>query len=178
MESPVGCATAAKQILAVKGPARRARVPPIHKKISRSVEADPEGTPKPASSTGLGLSRFHAIAAAERGAEIVAALLRFGFGEFARQTGLSRHHDKRAKHSGQDAAETIPVRVRLLLQCLGPTFVKIGQIMSTRPDLIPQDWRSKFMNHERLIPLDFSLCFVPLNTNFKLKDMFPLEPLS
>ena len=126
----------------MKSPARRARVPPAHKKISQSAEPDPEGTQKPASSTGLGLSRFRAIAAAERGAEIVAALLRFGFGEFARQTGLSLHRDKRANHSEQDrnAAESIPVRVRLLLQCLGPTFVKIGQIMSTRPDLIPQDW--------------------------------------
>lgn len=126
----------------MKSPARRARVPPAHKKISRSAEPEPEGAPKPASSTGLGLSRFRAIAAAERGAEIVAALLRFGFGEFARQTGLSLHRDKRARHSDQDqdAAESIPVRVRLLLQCLGPTFVKIGQIMSTRPDLIPQDW--------------------------------------
>jgi ubiquinone biosynthesis protein len=31
------------------------------------------------------------------------------------------------------------VRVRLALQDLGPSFVKLGQIVSTRPDLIPAD---------------------------------------
>ena len=30
-------------------------------------------------------------------------------------------------------------RIRLVLQDLGPSFVKLGQIASTRPDLIPPD---------------------------------------
>jgi ubiquinone biosynthesis protein len=33
-----------------------------------------------------------------------------------------------------------PVKTRLLLQELGPTYVKFGQIVSSRADSVPQDW--------------------------------------
>ena len=33
-----------------------------------------------------------------------------------------------------------PERLTIALQELGPTFVKLGQILSTRSDLIPQEW--------------------------------------
>lgn len=35
--------------------------------------------------------------------------------------------------------KTTGERIRLFLEELGPTFVKLGQIASTRSDLIPQD---------------------------------------
>jgi ubiquinone biosynthesis protein len=34
--------------------------------------------------------------------------------------------------------DTVPVRLRMVLQELGPTFVKLGQILSGRPDLFPE----------------------------------------
>ena len=36
-------------------------------------------------------------------------------------------------------AEARGVRLRLALESLGPIFVKFGQVLSTRPDLIPSD---------------------------------------
>jgi len=38
------------------------------------------------------------------------------------------------------SGESGPVRVRLMLQQLGPTYVKIGQMMASRSDLLPPVW--------------------------------------
>ena len=38
---------------------------------------------------------------------------------------------------------TAPQKVRILLQDLGPTYVKIGQMASSRPELLPPDYRDE-----------------------------------
>jgi ubiquinone biosynthesis protein len=43
-------------------------------------------------------------------------------------------------HQPRDEPYTRPDHVRLALEELGPTFVKLGQIASTRPDLLPHDY--------------------------------------
>jgi ubiquinone biosynthesis protein len=40
--------------------------------------------------------------------------------------------------------EKAPQRVAALLQQLGPTYVKIGQMMAARSDILPEDWTSEF----------------------------------
>jgi ubiquinone biosynthesis protein len=68
--------------------------------------------------------------------EIGAVLLRHGFGDLARRLGIA------LPWKGREAATTLdaPQRVRLALQELGPTFVKLGQLLATRIDLLPPDW--------------------------------------
>ena len=44
----------------------------------------------------------------------------------------------RPEHPVEPLAD--PVKVRLLLQELGPTYVKFGQIVSSRADSLPQTW--------------------------------------
>ena len=39
---------------------------------------------------------------------------------------------------------TLPQRTRLACEELGPTFVKLGQILSVRPDLIPREFAEEF----------------------------------
>lgn len=39
---------------------------------------------------------------------------------------------------------SVPRRVRLMLEQLGPTFIKIGQLLATRPDLVPQEFAEEF----------------------------------
>jgi ubiquinone biosynthesis protein len=68
--------------------------------------------------------------------QIGAVLLRHGFGDLAQRLGIA------LPWKAREAAPTLeaPQRVRLALQELGPTFVKLGQILATRIDLLPPDW--------------------------------------
>ena len=85
----------------------------------------------------------------KRLAEIFKVLSKFGFREVITDTGLYRllgqkKEDIDTDQSSQYKTLTRPVRVRMVLETLGPTFIKIGQILSTRPDLIPPEWAEEF----------------------------------
>ncbi|MEM9167670.1 MAG: AarF/UbiB family protein [Planctomycetota bacterium] len=94
------------------------------------------------------------LGTASRATTIASMLVRFGFGEFLTQTGL----DRLIKGvTGVDVApdvadQPIAVRVRLLIEALGPTFIKAGQILSTRPDLIPPDWADELTKLQSEVP--------------------------
>ncbi|WP_161878773.1 ABC1 kinase family protein [Alkalibacterium sp. MB6] len=64
----------------------------------------------------------------ERLTEIVTVLASYGFGHIYRTR-------VRTKQKDQDAAN-----LRLAFEELGPSFIKIGQIISTRQDLLPPDY--------------------------------------
>ena len=85
----------------------------------------------------------------KRLAEIIKVLSKFGFRQLVQDTGLSRLHGGAREELDQTyghARENLPrpVRVRLVLEELGPTFIKLGQILATRPDLIPAEWTKEF----------------------------------
>ena len=55
--------------------------------------------------------------------------------------GVRRWFEKRVL--GQEdtlAGQSGPARVRVMLQRLGPTYVKIGQMAASRADLLPEEW--------------------------------------
>ncbi|WP_005033070.1 ABC1 kinase family protein [Holophaga foetida] len=81
--------------------------------------------------------------------EIASILIRYGFGDLVRRLGLATPLEKagRALHwrDAEALAHLPPAsRARRILEELGPTFIKLGQVLATRVDLFDQEWIDEF----------------------------------
>ncbi len=77
--------------------------------------------------------------------QIAAAVAKHGFGAYLARTRLRDvlGRDAPAPVEGEPLPppdRTTAARFRTLLAELGPTFTKLGQLLSTRPDLLPAHW--------------------------------------
>ncbi|CAI2446443.1 ABC1 kinase family protein [Serratia liquefaciens] len=72
--------------------------------------------------------------------EISAVLIRYGLQDVIRLLGLSSLLSGGDGGSEQQDGQTLPQRLRAALEALGPTFVKFGQILATRSDLLDSSW--------------------------------------
>lgn len=93
--------------------------------------------------------------------EIVGVLLRFGLADLVDTLGLARFAPRggMASSSPGPAAEhpldaSRPERLRMALEHLGPSFVKLGQILATRSDLLAPEWTAALQQlHSHAAPL-------------------------
>ncbi len=69
--------------------------------------------------------------------EILTVLARHGFEDVSIRLAGVRVFRWFLKSKSQATSLPIEKRIRLVLEELGPTFVKLGQIMATRPDIVP-----------------------------------------
>ena len=89
--------------------------------------------------------------------EIAVVLIRYGFGDQVRRIGLAGVLEEAGRVLHWRAPEELvllepPVRARRALEDLGPTFVKLGQILATRVDLLPSEWISEFSKLQDVAP--------------------------
>ena len=95
--------------------------------------------------------------------QIINVFAKHGFGHIIDQMNLGRYGAKRwrffrVRRFDDDEPITplsVPERLRLAFEELGPTFIKLGQILSTRPDLISAEWieeLKKLQSHASSFP--------------------------
>ena len=72
--------------------------------------------------------------------QIVATLVRFGAQDVLIRLGLGRLLAEVDPEPDQSLSATAPQRVRMALEALGPTFIKCGQILASRSDILSSQW--------------------------------------
>lgn len=138
--------------------------------------------------------------------EIYVVLVRHGFGELAQRLGFGAKRSVKALPEGSEgsAAESalavpeaeaargeeekkkrsLGERVRLVAMDLGPSFVKLGQIASTRPDVLPPDWIAELKKlQDEVTPLGFDEIKIAVETSLgasieELYESFEEKPLA
>ena len=78
--------------------------------------------------------------------EISGVLFREGMGYYVHKMKLKHHLFLSSKERGKKLTKpsNLPEDLRRAMDELGPTFVKIGQFLSLRPDLIPENYCEEF----------------------------------
>jgi len=89
--------------------------------------------------------------------QILTVLVRYGFEGLVERLRIGRyveaglHLISREKRPQLETLTTAQ-RVRLMLEELGPTFIKLGQVLSTRPDLVPPSWVEELARLQQHVP--------------------------
>lgn len=92
---------------------------------------------------------FNVVRDLPRVRDIITILVRHGMGNLVQRLGLAKGMEKAGDLLHIEVnheIETIEpqVRMRRVLEELGPTFIKLGQVLATRVDMFPPEWIAEF----------------------------------
>jgi ubiquinone biosynthesis protein len=77
--------------------------------------------------------------------QILTVLFKYGFGDLLEMLKIDQYIEIGLQMISRNRGARVerltrPQRLRMAFEELGPTYIKLGQILSTRPDLIPMDY--------------------------------------
>lgn len=121
---------------------------------------------------------------------IAGVLSRHGFADIAARLGFVarvRSIMLVIRHRPPPTRLSVAKRIRIVLEELGPTFVKFGQMLATRPDLVPMAVTEELKRlHDEVAPFDFALVRAiieddlkrPFDEIFEMVDPVPIAAAS
>ncbi len=89
--------------------------------------------------------------------QILTVLVKYGFEDLVNRLHILQYIEQgrqlitRQRREQVESLSTAQ-RIRLMLQELGPTFIKLGQVLSTRPDLIPPEIADELTALQQHVP--------------------------
>lgn len=108
----------------------------------------------------------------QRYIELLEVLARYGFTDLVHELKLDGLIERgRTFVGGKPKADVVHLtraeRVRRALEELGPTYIKMGQVLSTRADLIPREWADEFTNLQSNVPgVSYDVIHAQLEADF------------
>ncbi|MBU6154721.1 MAG: hypothetical protein KGP28_10505 [Bdellovibrionales bacterium] len=117
-----------------------------------------------------------AMKGAGRLSQILSVLSKHGFSDVVQRLKLETYLPGRlGKWAETNETRSLGERMRLAFQELGPTFVKLGQVLSMRPDLIPENVIEELVKlQDQVAPMPFEVVQEVLNRElgFKVQSNF------
>lgn len=99
--------------------------------------------------------------------KVLAILGRHGLGWFVMKTGLGKlipFHRGLMKHAKREKEYSAAEHLRMAFEDMGPTFIKLAQILSSRPDLVSPEYSAEFaLLQDRVPPLPFKKMLPVIN---------------
>jgi ubiquinone biosynthesis protein len=133
------------------------------------------GTPRQVTRTFKNIGRIR---------QISSVFAKHGFQELMGALGFARFIPEKYKKSETENRLSAPERLRMALEELGPTFIKLGQLLSSRSDLLPEPFVRELVKlQDRVSPLPFTVIrhTVERELNAPLSELFSSfaeEPLA
>ncbi|MBW2650155.1 MAG: AarF/ABC1/UbiB kinase family protein, partial [Deltaproteobacteria bacterium] len=89
--------------------------------------------------------------------QIITVLFKYGFGDLVDRLHVGQYLEIGMQMISRERRERVEKltrseRLRMALEELGPTFVKMGQILSSRPDLIPVEFIEELSKLQDSVP--------------------------
>jgi len=124
--------------------------------------------------------------------QILGIIFKYGFGNIVDALNIDQYIEiglQLISRSRRDRVERLSgsERIRMIFEELGPTFIKLGQILSSRPDLIPVDLLREFARLQDKVPpfpfedakkIILSEFGLPMEDVFEYMDEIPIASAS
>lgn len=110
--------------------------------------------------------------------EIIGALSRHGLGAFVNEAGIGwalPFQRGLMGHARRDTRYTTAEHMRLAMEDLGTTAIKLGQILSTRPDFVAPEYIAEFEKlRDRVppVPADAVVAIIERELGGKIDELF------